>query len=106
MLREWDLSHKGRYFSLAMGEMSHYPGQMLTSRHLATLAEAYVSSGKMSLTGLGKSVCNDHRFFKRLVAGRDCTTESADKAARWFVANWPADLAWPAGVPRQPSLET
>lgn len=41
-------------------------------------------------------------FFKRLDAGRDCQTGTADRAMQWFSDNWPEDLAWPKDIARPP----
>ena len=44
---------------------------------------------------------NDWRFFDRLADGAGFTAGKYDEVMRWFAANWPADAAWPADVPRQ-----
>lgn len=39
-------------------------------------------------------------FFKKMIAGGDCRTSTADRAMQWFADNWPADLAWPKDIVR------
>jgi hypothetical protein len=73
---------------------------MLTAPHLAILASAYTKATNTSLAALGSAVFNDHRFFKRLSSGLDCTTSSAAKASDWFAENWPENAEWPAGILR------
>ena len=74
---------------------------MFTARELAALASAYCEATQMSLAGLGVVIFSDHRFFKNLASGRDCTTGNAAIASRWLIENWPADVEWPADVPRR-----
>lgn len=39
-------------------------------------------------------------FFRKMLAGGDCRTSTADKAMQWFADNWPDDLAWPRDIAR------
>jgi len=47
----------------------------------------------MRLSGKGN-------FLDKLMNGGDTHTKTADRVLRWFSDNWPADLEWPADVPR------
>lgn len=73
---------------------------MITAPHLAKLAAAYTAATGTSFAAIGVQIFNDHRFFKRLASGLDCTTQSAAKATAWFIANWPDKVPWPDDVPR------
>ena len=44
---------------------------------------------------------DDGRFFKRVKEGR-VTIRRAERVCQWFSDHWPADLEWPAGIPRPP----
>ncbi len=44
-------------------------------------------------------------FFKKLQAGGDCRTSTADRAMQWFSDNWPDDLSWPNEIARPPSAK-
>jgi hypothetical protein len=74
---------------------------MFTAPQIATLAAAYSKATQTSLSALGVLIFSDHRFFKNLASGRDCTTGNAAVASRWLIDNWPADAEWPVDVPRQ-----
>ncbi|MEP4986287.1 MAG: hypothetical protein ABJV68_01095 [Paracoccaceae bacterium] len=39
-------------------------------------------------------------LFERLRGGKGCTIQTAQRAMVWFSENWPADLEWPADIPR------
>jgi hypothetical protein len=73
---------------------------MLTAPDLATLAIQYAAAKQTTLAAIGTTLFNDHRFFKRLASGADCTTQSAAKASQWLAEHWPSDVPWPDGVPR------
>lgn len=86
-----------------MRDQSRYLAGMFTvftAPQLAVLSTEYAAATQTSLASLGDRIFNDHRFFKRLVSGLDCTTQSAAKASRWLVENWPGNAPWPDDVPR------
>lgn len=67
---------------------------------LITLADAIaahqgVTHYAISMRALGKG-----DFFKKLKDGGDCRTATASRLLAYFDAVWPADLAWPRGIPR------
>ena len=74
---------------------------MFTARELATLAAAYSEATQTSLSAIGEAIFKDHKFFKNLAGGKDCTTANAAMASRWLLENWPTDAEWPADVPRR-----
>lgn len=66
----------------------------------ALCAHEGVTHYAISMRALGKG-----DFFKRLRAPRGgCTIRTAEHLMRWFDANWPEDLPWPAGVARPSKL--
>lgn len=74
----------------------------LASRY-ATATNTRGRDGRISLSGISTKIFNDGKTLDRLAAGRDITIGSFERAVKWFDANWPAELAWPDGLPR-PSL--
>jgi hypothetical protein len=76
----------------------------MTSEQLLTLASLYTQQTDLSLRQLGRVALNgNHKFFARLECGAGVNTKSIERAACWLAANWPGDLAWPAGIPRPES---
>jgi hypothetical protein len=49
---------------------------------------------------LGRLAAGDWRFFDRLTDGKTFTARKYDEVMRWFAANWPKGVAWPAGCTR------
>ena len=44
-------------------------------------------------------------FYARLERGHDLTTRRAARVTQWLSDRWPADLDWPADIPRPPPAE-
>lgn len=63
-------------------------------------------SGLLALfTGRSEATISDKivghaRLFSRLKDGRGCNAHTYQNVMDWFSGNWPADLEWPADVPR------
>ena len=63
-------------------------------------------------TGLSPSYISvkcgsDSRLYERLKKGGDLRLKTFRRIVQWFSDNWPADLFWPAGIPRPaPSLDS
>jgi hypothetical protein len=69
-------------------------------KNLITLVETFAAhDGRAEATVSNKSVGNA-TLFERLREGKGCTIKTATKVMSWFSENWPADLEWPADVPR------
>jgi hypothetical protein len=68
--------------------------------YLLDLAHAYAGALNWKLSTVGKIAAGYGRFFERLGEGKTFTVRKYDSVVRWFSANWPNDLAWPADVPR------
>lgn len=69
------------------------------------LARAYSAHIDRGLFTVASRVGVHPKFFQRLAEGRGCHVDTFNRSMAWFDANWPADLEWPAGVPR-PSAQT
>jgi hypothetical protein len=66
---------------------------------LVRLAEAFLAHADIGISTLGLAAVGNNKFFGRLAQGYDCLMSNAERATDWFNHNWPADLAWPHGVP-------
>jgi hypothetical protein len=75
----------------------------MSADELLALARAYCEARHITLSTAGTYAARNERIFTRLAAGKGCNSRSIDRAAQWFSANWPDDLAWPAGIPRPES---
>ena len=69
-------------------------------QHLIDLSEAYAGHMNLSHWRVAFLVRGDGQFFRRLREGKGCTVKTASKVFDWFSENWPADLEWPADIPR------
>jgi hypothetical protein len=76
----------------------------ISIEHLLTLARAYSEATGVALTGVGQRACGNNRVFTRLAEGRGANVLTMERAAQWFVANWPEDAAWPAAIPGGPMI--
>lgn len=65
-----------------------------------TLGTTYADHIGKSLYTVANHVGVHSRFFKRLSEGAGCSVATYNDVLGWFDENWPADLAWPADVPR------
>jgi hypothetical protein len=70
--------------------------------HLKRLAEVYLKATKTPPTTLGAliSKTGNNRLILQIIDGRPVEAPNAELATDYFIANWPADLEWPADVPR------
>lgn len=68
--------------------------------YLLDLAHAYAGGVHWKLSTVGKIAAGYGRFFERLGEGKTFTVRKYDSVVLWFSMNWPADLDWPANVPR------
>lgn len=62
-------------------------------------AEIFASHRGITLPSLGTYALRDASFFVRLRDGR-VTLRRAEEILGWLSDHWPADLAWPADIPR------
>ena len=73
---------------------------MIEIRHLLSLADAYQLSCHVEDKTLSSRVFGDSKKLGAMRSGADITTARFNMAIGWFSANWPADTAWPRGIPR------
>jgi len=75
----------------------------MTQDDLLLLAHILARVRGIKLSTLSKlaTAGSNRLLFERLAAGHGCSTQTVDRAAAWFAANWPRHLEWPAGIPRQ-----
>ena len=73
-----------------------------TALHLVELSRLYAGHLNLSHWRVSFLVRGDGTFFKRLGDGGSCTLKTAGTVLAWFSDNWPADLQWPADIPRPP----
>ena len=74
-----------------------------TLDQLRRLAETYCSSTGARPSSLGRSICRNPIVLPRIMAGEGCQADTAEATSAWFDLNWPAGLAWPPELPRNPS---
>ncbi|WP_105515211.1 hypothetical protein [Defluviimonas denitrificans] len=65
---------------------------------LLTLANAIASANGISDEVLSGRILRKGGFFRRLAAGGDCHTQTAEFVLDRLAAMWPADMDWPAGI--------
>jgi hypothetical protein len=68
--------------------------------HLIILCDRYGAHLGLTKWQIGRRAMKNVRFFHDLKCGRGCTLATYERAMVWFGEEWPADLAWPEGVPR------
>ncbi len=68
--------------------------------NLQTLAHAYAAASGLAISTIGMRAARDARFFDRLADGKGFTVKTYDTVMRWFLSNWPENVAWPDGIPR------
>ena len=68
---------------------------------LLQLARTYAEHRGLKLGTVSLRAARQGALFAKLARGeQDLTFGRRDKIARWFSQNWPADLDWPADIPR------
>jgi hypothetical protein len=68
---------------------------------LKRLAEVYLAATKTPPTKLGELISTgNNRLILQIIGGKSVGARSAALATDYFIAYWPADLEWPADVPR------
>ena len=66
------------------------------------LAWAFAGHTGLKLSTIANYAVNDGKLFKRFAEGRSCTLKTATRMVDWLNQRWPADLEWPADIPRPP----
>lgn len=78
---------------------------MMTVDQLLILARDYQWATKIGLIDLSLRCCGNEKTIGRLRNGLGANTKTIDRAARWFVANWPNEVPWPKSVPHPDQME-
>lgn len=72
----------------------------MDKQQLVRLAENYAAHFGLTLSTVSTYAANDGKWLSGLKGGTSCTLRKASSVIGWFSQNWPADLAWPADIPR------
>ncbi len=77
-----------------------------TERCLIALCKIFARHKQRSLSTISRLATGSGETIARLERGGAITTRRADRAVRYLAERWPADLDWPADIPRpQPRLK-
>ena len=74
-------------------------------QHIVSLSETLADHLGNTHWTVSKLVSSKSDFVHRLKQGRDINTRTYESAMQRFADIWPADLAWPAGIPRPPKTK-
>lgn len=67
---------------------------------LLTLATLWADHDRVTHWAISMRLVRKGDFFKRLMDGHDCREATYRRVLRLFSDHWPADLSWPADIPR------
>ncbi|MDO5648909.1 hypothetical protein [Paracoccus sp. (in: a-proteobacteria)] len=77
------------------------PKRLSSREALIALAEMLAAHQGVTHYAISMRAMGKGDFFKNMIErGYDCRTRTAARLMQWFADNWPADLEWPADVPR------
>ena len=80
---------------------------MDANSHLLTLADLFSAATGKAETTIAKHAAGQAYVFQRLRDGCSITARRYNRIVQWFSDHWPADLLWPADLPRPvPSLDS
>lgn len=72
----------------------------MNTSNLIRLAEIYAGHVGRTEATIAKWAGSHARLFDRLREHGGCNVRTYGKVLTWFADNWPADLDWPADIPR------
>jgi len=72
----------------------------MTPLAIIRLMDAAAAHNGLSAHSVGRYASGSGDFYARLLAGHDITTRRAHRVVQWLSDHWPADLDWPADIPR------
>ena len=67
---------------------------------IQTLTIAFARATNRAESTVSRLSTGSGDTLSRLSRGHSITTSRIDRALQWFSDHWPADLAWPADIPR------
>ena len=80
-----------------MSTQSYTP---ISYHYLISLAEMLSQFTGRSEATISTKIVGQARLFARLRSGHGCNAHTYQNVMEWFSENWPADLEWPADIPR------
>jgi hypothetical protein len=72
---------------------------LYNTEQLRALARAYLDAVAIPPSRLGIRCANNDKLIIRLLDGRGCTLDAAERASWWLEQNWPEQAVWPKTVP-------
>lgn len=72
----------------------------MTDVDILKLIQTYAAHSGLSVVTVSKKIGSHNRLALRLSRGLGCSSTTIRNTSAWFHENWPADLEWPAGIPR------
>lgn len=75
-------------------------GGEMDKHSLLKLSEAYAKHVGLELSTVSTYAARDGKWLAGLKGSASCTIRKANVVIQWFSDRWPADLEWPADVPR------
>ena len=73
---------------------------VMNTESIMQLCEVYARRHGLSLSTVSTYAAAAGDFYARLRRGHDLTTRRAARVVQWFSDHWPADVDWPAEIPR------
>lgn len=75
------------------------------TKHIVSLSETMEAHTGLTHWSISSRVTSKGDFISRLKRGGDCSTGTYEAVLERFDKIWPADLEWPAGIPRPEQKE-
>ncbi len=76
------------------------PVRMMLREQIIVVADRYAEAAGIGRKRVSTIVLNRGSKLDDIAEGGDLTTGTFEKAMEWFSKNWPAEVDWPADVPR------
>tara|TARA_R110002124_G_scaffold122845_8_gene281494 strand:- start:117 stop:416 length:300 start_codon:yes stop_codon:yes gene_type:complete len=83
-----------------IGVMTKQPYTPIDYQYLTQLADLLARFSGRSEATISQKIVGHARLFSRLNSGSGCNAHTYQNAMNWFSEHWPADLEWPADIPR------
>lgn len=72
----------------------------MNTQNLVRLGQAYARHRGLELSTVSTYAARDGKWLGSLMNRSSCTIRKAIVVTQWFSDHWPADLEWPADIPR------